>query len=133
MKSTLRNHYKVVCKGKRFNCDQCNFQSTSTGHLKDHMVVTHYNLRFSYKCDKCNFKAVTGLLVKKHVKRVHLLLKLVKIVKLIFAHGPVICHLIMLARSKIHRLRVRDILEIHKNKENEKDAIFYIHWFSYTV
>ena len=49
---------------------------------------------------------------------------------LIIAEGTIICQLEMLALSVIHRHHVRDILEIQKNKENEKDAIFDMHWFS---
>ena len=58
-KSTLRNHQKGVYKVKRFNCDKFDFQSNSTGNLKDHKGVTHSNFTLSYKCEKWNFEAVT--------------------------------------------------------------------------
>ena len=55
-KSTLRNHQKLSIKGAikegDLNCDKCDFQSTSTCHLKDHKAVTHSILPFSYKCEK---------------------------------------------------------------------------------
>jgi hypothetical protein len=71
-KSNLRNHQKVVHEMKRYYCDQCDFRSTSIGHLKDHKALKHSNLPLSYKCETCDFKAISEKHVKKHVKRVHM-------------------------------------------------------------
>ena len=57
---------------KRFVCDKCDFQSTSTGHLKEHKALKHSNLPLNYACSECHFKAFSEHYVKKHVKRVHL-------------------------------------------------------------
>lgn len=71
-KSTLRNHHKVVHERKRHVCDKCDFQSTSTGHLKEHKIAKHANLPLNFSCKDCEFKAVSEAFVKKHFKRVHM-------------------------------------------------------------
>ena len=61
-KSILRNHQHVFHERKRFNCDKCDFQSYSKGHLKNHKV--HIQTLLCH----LNGENVTGQLVKKHGK-----------------------------------------------------------------
>ena len=68
-KSNLKSHKLTKHEGVKYNCDQCEYKATTKGNLKRHKLSKHESYRF--KCGLCELTFVRGHVLARHVKRVH--------------------------------------------------------------
>lgn len=69
IKSSLRMHIEAIHRGVRYKCDQCDFQAAQKGRLKQHRQSKHEGVQYS--CDECNYKASRKDILKAHIESVH--------------------------------------------------------------
>ena len=76
--SIMVNYKKSIHEGVTYDCDQCEYQATTKGHLTTHKQSRHVGIR--YNCDQCN-----GTFNKKSIMVHHKKSKCVKLNKTKFA------------------------------------------------
>ena len=73
----LEEYFEIDSKGVRnkccklcivkYQCDRCEYQSSTNGHLKRHVKQVHDKIK-DVKCDQCDFACSTNGDLKRHVK-----------------------------------------------------------------
>ena len=69
----------VIVK-KTFDCAQCEYKATTSGHLKRHIKAVHDKIK-DIACLQCDFKCSSNGDLKQHLKQVHDKLKDIKCVQ----------------------------------------------------
>ena len=64
--SHLRKHLKTHYREKSHKCNQCEYTSVRAGTLRIHMKL--YSREKSFKCDQCDFASVFPSNLRKHLK-----------------------------------------------------------------
>ena len=65
----MKKHVENIHEGVRYPCLQCEYASTTSGHLKRHVKSKHEGVR--YPCSQCAHAATTASNLKTHVKSKH--------------------------------------------------------------
>lgn len=68
--SALQRHIEFVHQGRRFQCDECDYQVVSKSLLKAHVRLVHLNI-VDFSCDQCDYQATTKVHLRDHVKGKH--------------------------------------------------------------
>ena len=68
-KGALKKHMVIVHSGVKLHCDQCNYQTAQQRVLDTHIKFVHEGIGFS--CDYCGHKTSTESNLKQHITRKH--------------------------------------------------------------
>ena len=68
--SALQRHIEFVHQGRRFQCEECDYQVVSKSLLKAHIRLVHLNI-VDFSCDQCDYQATTKFHLRAHVKGKH--------------------------------------------------------------
>ena len=65
----LKFHIQNIHEGIRYECNECDFKTTQRKNLRTHTESKHKGLK--YDCSECDFKATHKYGLKRHMQRVH--------------------------------------------------------------
>ena len=69
-KSNLTKHHQSVHMGKKYPCGECCYQATETGSLNQHMLAIHMGKK--YPCGECDYQASSKSNITAHQQSVHM-------------------------------------------------------------
>ena len=65
----LKNHIKVKHEGKKFPCNQCSYEASKKSYLKQHQRIKHEG--FVFACDQCDYVCCTKKRIEHHKATIH--------------------------------------------------------------
>ena len=65
----MKIHKLRIHDGVKYNCDRCDFKSTTQGNLGIHKLSVHEGV--TYKCDQCDYRAKRPGNLKSHKLNIH--------------------------------------------------------------
>ena len=65
----LKIHIQNIHEGIRYECNECDFKATQKKYLRTHTESKHKGLK--YDCSECDFKTTHKYGLKRHMRGVH--------------------------------------------------------------